>query len=227
MLNGTFPIEEAARRLGHYRWIEMRLFEVLGGWVATVPELEVKLRLGPHSFHHAWHAELWDELLPQLRGVDREALTAPPNDTMAQFVEALSSARGRGQTIERMVGVYRVLIPHKIAAYTHHLDRALPVTDGPALRSLRLVLQDEREDVREGELLLQSLLRGEEDVQRAAAHEGWLAGLLMTAGGIAGPGTLGPAAESSQPQAGVGGGAVESLGVGVLGHPPRSTSLGG
>lgn len=227
MVNGTFPIEESARRLGHYRWIEMRLFEVLGSWVATVPELEVKLQHGPHSFHHAWHAELWDELLPQRRGVDRQALAAPPNNTMVQFVDALASPRGRAQTIERLVGVYRVLIPHKIAVYTHHLERASPVTDGPAIRSLRLVLQDEREDGRQGELLLRSLLRGEEDVQRAAAHEAWLERLLMTAGGIAGPGTLGPPAGSSQSQAGMGGAGVESLDMGVLGHPPGSTSLGG
>ena len=45
-LPGSFSVEESARRVGNYKWIEMRLFEVLGGWVATVPELDVKLRLG-------------------------------------------------------------------------------------------------------------------------------------------------------------------------------------
>ena len=53
------PVEESARRVGTYKWIEMRLFEALGGWVATVPELDVKLVLGRHCYHHAWHAELW------------------------------------------------------------------------------------------------------------------------------------------------------------------------
>src|SRR3546814_4627208 len=63
----SFTVEESARRVGHYKWIEMRLFEVLGGWVATVPELDVKLRLGTHCYHHAWHAELWHKRLPELR----------------------------------------------------------------------------------------------------------------------------------------------------------------
>ena len=34
-LPGSFTVEESAKRVGHYKWIEMRLFEALGGWVAT------------------------------------------------------------------------------------------------------------------------------------------------------------------------------------------------
>ena len=45
-LPGAFGVEETARRVGHYKWTEMKLFEALGGWVATVPELDVKMRLG-------------------------------------------------------------------------------------------------------------------------------------------------------------------------------------
>ncbi|TML59740.1 MAG: hypothetical protein E6G17_10815 [Actinobacteria bacterium] len=45
-LPGLFNVEETARRVGNYKWIEMKLFEALGGWVATVPELDVKMRLG-------------------------------------------------------------------------------------------------------------------------------------------------------------------------------------
>ena len=74
-LPGSFTVEETARRVGHYKWIEMRLFEVLGGWVATVPELDVKMRLGTHCYHHAWHAELWHKRLPELREMNPERLT--------------------------------------------------------------------------------------------------------------------------------------------------------
>src|SRR5438445_43045 len=57
-LPGLFDVEETARRVGNYKWIEMRLFEALGGWVATVPELDVKMRLGTHCYHHAWREAL-------------------------------------------------------------------------------------------------------------------------------------------------------------------------
>ena len=66
-LPGSFSVEETARRVGHYKWAEMKLFEALGGWIATVPELDIKMRLGTHCYKHAWHAELWHKRLPELR----------------------------------------------------------------------------------------------------------------------------------------------------------------
>ena len=187
-LPGAFTVEETARRLGHYRWIEMRLFEALGGWVGTVPELDVKLRLGTHAHHHAWHAEQWEQRLPQLRQLDVDSATVPPNDELAGFVDALL---GPQDTIGKLVGVYRVLIPHKVAAYRYHLANTSSVTDGPTIRSLRFVLQDEVDDWSEGEMLLQSLIRSPDDVDHAAAHHARLEKLLVAAGGIAGAGTLG------------------------------------
>ena len=89
-LPGAFSVEESARRVGHYKWIEMRLFEALGGWVATVPELDVKMRLGTHCYHHAWHAELWHKRLPELREMNPERLTVPPNDELVAFVDAMT-----------------------------------------------------------------------------------------------------------------------------------------
>ena len=41
-------------------------------------------------------------------------------------------------TIEKLVGVYRVLIPHKIAAYTFHLNNTSTITDAPTIRSLEV-----------------------------------------------------------------------------------------
>ncbi len=135
-LPGLFDVEESARRVGNYKWAEMRLFEVLGGWVATVPELDVKLVLGRHTYHHAWHAELWDKRLPELREMNTTRLTVPANDAMAEFMDAVREPEAPELTIEKLVGVYRVLIPRKIAAYTYHLNATSRITDAPTHRSL-------------------------------------------------------------------------------------------
>jgi len=190
-LPGSFTVEETAKRVGHYKWIEMRTFEVLGGWVATVPELDVKLRLGTHTYHHAWHAELWHKRLPELREMNQERLNAPPNDEMVAFVDALTEPEAPDLTIEKLVGVYRVLIPHKIAAYTFHLNNTSRITDAPTMRSLKFALDDEFEDWRDGEMLIQSLLETPDEVQRAADRQAELEKLLLAAGGIAGPGSIG------------------------------------
>jgi len=194
-LPGAFTVEESARRVGHYKWIEMRLFEVLGGWVATVPELDVKTTLGRHCYHHAWHAELWHKRLPELREMNPDRLTVPPNSDMEAFVAALTEPEAPELTIEKLVGVYRVLLPRKIAAYTYHLNATSRITDAPTMRSLGFILQDEQTDWREGEMLLQSLITGERDVQRAARRAAELETLISRAGGVAGPGSLGATEE--------------------------------
>jgi hypothetical protein len=59
------------------------------------------------------------------------------------------------------------------------------------MRSIKLILQDEFEDWRDGEMIIQSLIETDEEVERAAAHQVKLEKLLLAAGGIAGPGSIG------------------------------------
>ena len=196
-LPGAFTVEETAKRVGHYKWVEMKTFEVLGGWIATVPELDVKMRLGTHCYHHAWHADLWNKRLPELREMNTERLTAPA-DGMEAFFEALTEPEAPELTIEKLVGVYRVLIPHKISAYTYHLNNTSTITDAPTIRSLKFILQDEFEDWRDGEMLIQSLIETPEEVDRAAAHQVRLEKLVLAAGGIVGPGSIGMSPATSE-----------------------------
>jgi hypothetical protein len=191
-LPGSFTVEETARRVGHYKWIEMKLFEALGGWIATVPELDVKMRLGTHCYHHAWHADLWNKRLPELREMNPDRLTVPAPG-MEAFVEAMTEPEAQNLTIEKLVGVYRVLIPHKIAAYTFHMNNTSTITDAPTIRNIKLILQDEFDDWRDGEMLIQSLVETDEEVDRAVAHQARLEKLMLAAGGIAGPGSIGSA----------------------------------
>ena len=196
-LPGAFTVDETARRVGHYKWVEMKLFEALGGWIATVPELDVKMRLGTHCYHHAWHADLWNKRLPELREMNTERLTVPP-DGMEAFIAAMTEPEDQDLTIEKLVGVYRVLIPHKIAAYTFHLNNTSTITDAPTIRTLKLALQDEFEDWRDGEMIIQSLIETEDEVERAAAHQVKLEKLMLAAGGIAGPGSIGSTQVTSE-----------------------------
>ena len=99
-------------------------------------------------------------------------------------------------TIEKLVGVYRVLIPRKIAAYTFHLNATSRITDAPTMRSLKFILQDEFDDWREGEMLLQSLISTPEEVDRAASRQRELEQLMLAAGGITGPGSIGTGEEA-------------------------------
>lgn len=196
------PLLESARRMGAYRWIESSLFEVLGSWVVSVPEPEVKPILAAHAHEHAWHAELWREQLPTAAGMTPEGLTTPANEGADAFFTALVEPDSAGQTIEKMVGAYRVLLPRMIAAYSAHLDGASGVCDGPVIRVLGLVLRDELEAWRCGEAVIHSLLGTEQQVRTAAQHQARLEWMFSDSGGVTGPETTGSGfvgAESGQP----------------------------
>jgi hypothetical protein len=108
-------------------------------------------------------------------------------------MEAMSEPEAPGLTIEKLVGAYRVLLPHKIAAYTYHRNGTSEVTDMPTIRMLDFVLQDEMNDWREGEMLLKSIIETDEEIERATAHQARLEKLMLAAGGIAGKGSIGNA----------------------------------
>ena len=68
-----------------------------------------------------------------------ERLTVPANDEFVAFIDAVREPEAPEHTIEKLVGVYRVLIPRKIAAYTYHLNSTSRITDAPTIRSLKFV----------------------------------------------------------------------------------------
>jgi hypothetical protein len=95
-----------------------------------------------------------------------------------------------GQTIERVVGVYRVLKPHLLATYEAHLARANAVYEPPTCRILGRCIEDERRHVAAGETILRHLLRSPELEARARACESGLWALLEAAGGVTGGGPV-------------------------------------
>jgi hypothetical protein len=147
---------ESARLIGAYRWVESRLFEALGSWVADVgvadvraadadADADAKVMLASHSREHAWHAELWAEQLPTAGEMEPEGLTMPANPGVAALFEAMSQSSDEHLLLGRLAGAYRVLLPRMIAAYSAHLGMASAVADGPVVRVLRLILRDEVE----------------------------------------------------------------------------------
>jgi hypothetical protein len=176
MVDSVAPLIAAARVIGGYTWVEERLFETLGAWVPSVPEPDVKLRLAADSHHHAWHASLWRDRLPELRELEPEQFVGPSRPPIEAFMTALRSS---STTIDKLVGVYRVLLPRLVTTYQRHLEQASEVTDGPAIRALRLVLADDVADWRDGEVAIQRLLVSALDVERACAHQARLEALLV------------------------------------------------
>lgn len=157
-------IEESGRRIGHHAWLAGQLFEIVGRWATSVPEARARDVLAGHSHHQAWHAELWHGLLPAVPHLPAAELVVP-RDADAEIVAALRrldppdapDGDGAAATTDRLATLYRVALPHVTASCAEHLARTTVVTDGPAMRVLRLVMADLDADRLAGEALIAAL----------------------------------------------------------------------
>lgn len=163
---------------------------MLGGWIALTPELPAKLLFGRHVWDCAQHADLWGRRLPELRAPAQQS--EPPNDRLVRFVDLLEGREARADSVERVVGVYRVLKPHLLATYEAHLAAANPIYEPPTRRILERCIGEERRHVAAGAVVLERLLTDEERGHRADTWEARLIGALKEAGGVTGD-TPGPA----------------------------------
>jgi hypothetical protein len=181
----SLPLVESARLLGAYRWIEFRLFEVLGSWVAGESDPEARLFFDVHSKHHAWHSELWAERIPTVAGVcDPETVSIAPGPGTEHLLGLLGAESGEhgGGTLLRLVALARVVYPRLVSGYSRHLRAAHEVTDAPVIRALQLTLLDETEAWHTSELVVQGFIRRPHDVEVLTAHQQRLEELVAGVG---------------------------------------------
>src|SRR5439155_291196 len=112
----------------------------------------------------------------------------PANERVVAFMDAVEEPEAPGQTVERLVGVYRVLKPHLLASYHDHLIRANPVYEPPTRRLLLRCLGDERRHIAAGTTILGHLCATPALAERALAWQRRLEGLFAAAGGVTGEG---------------------------------------
>jgi hypothetical protein len=107
LLDGTVPGEPTAlvighgggrldrlgRWFGHARWVEQRLFEVVGGWSGTEQCPDVSALCSVVAQQAARHAEGFADRLPVLATVDPDQLTVPPPG-WSGALEALAASTG-------------------------------------------------------------------------------------------------------------------------------------
>lgn len=180
---GRFNVRENSQRLANYRYLEVQMMEMLGGWSHLTPDLAYKATFGYHVYDHAQSADMLGERLEQLRS-GRES-QEPANDEFAKLCETIWKL---DNTLDRLVAIYRVLEPHLVSTYVYHADATDPLTDTPTVRLLRQLASLGQSHIAWGQAVLDSITRDPAERRRALELQADLEARLVGCGGVTGQG---------------------------------------
>ena len=180
----TLTVGRNLELLGRYRYVEIQLMELMGGWAQSIVDPEIKIGFGRQMFQDAVHADLLGKRIPELKGRSAHFHVIPPSDGVIRLIEKIWKAGG---DLRRMSGLYRVLKPALMEAYRRHLAMAELPADEPTAYILRHITDEERDQCAWAEKIIARLPHD----PALAAWEQELIGALGEAGGFAGAGTTG------------------------------------
>jgi hypothetical protein len=163
---GRRTIQQLAALVGHYCWVEQRLFALTGA-AATAPalvagdpgEAECRVWFAASARRHGTLAARWAEHLPMRAGVDRDALVAPPPGGLPGLLDELA-ATATSDPARGLAGLVEGVLPALAATYGVHLEAASPVSEAPVMEGLVEARREVLGEIRGGVSLLEGLPAG-------------------------------------------------------------------
>ena len=126
-LHGRYDVEATARRVRNFRYAEEWMMLLMGGWLATVPEVPVKTGLGKVIWENAQTADAFGKRLPELRcGRKAVAASEAGNQAFADFIEAVCEPERPDLTIEKLAGRNVLPLHEELLAVRQRDGAALP-----------------------------------------------------------------------------------------------------
>ncbi len=186
-LFGRFDVEATARRVRNFRYAEEWMMLMMGGWLATIPEVPVKTGLGKVIWESAQAADALGRRLPELRcGRASVAASESANDGFAAFVQAVAEPERPDLTIEKLAGLFDVLKPHLLAVYERTARETDPITDAPSVEILEDLMRWTRRHIAWADEVLDRLCDTDGKRERRRLRANALREQLEACGGVTG-----------------------------------------
>jgi hypothetical protein len=186
-LYGRYDVDTTARRVRNFRYAEEWMMMMMGGWLATVPEVPVKTGLGKVIWEGAKAADELGKRLPELRCGKRAAESSEAgNQAFADFIQEVAAPESPDLTIEKLAGVIDVLKPHLVEIYERHMRETDQIADDPTIEILDEIVRKTRRHIAWGQEVLDRLCDTDAKRQRRHARQSELRELLQKSGGVTG-----------------------------------------
>jgi len=186
-LYGRYDVETTARRVRNFRYAEEWTVMMLGGWLATIPEVPVKTGLGKIIWEGAKAADELGKRLPELRCGKRAAETSEAgNQAFADFIQEVAGPESPDLTIEKLAGVFDVLKPHLVEIYQRHMRETDQIADDPTIEILDEIVRKTKRHMAWAQEVLDQLCDTDAKRQRRHARQKQLQQVLEESGGVTG-----------------------------------------
>lgn len=141
----AMTVNDRAFAIATFRFISVRLMEIVARWTPTTPEMEVKIVFGRHIWDFAQQADSLGKRTFELR--QPEQFSKRPVDAYVAILDAMADLKS---TNERLGALYDGLLPALERRYRDYISVADPILDEPTIIIFdRIVadLQRMRDDV--------------------------------------------------------------------------------
>ncbi|HET7525330.1 MAG TPA: hypothetical protein VFK10_05240 [Burkholderiaceae bacterium] len=179
----ALTVKQRGQHIATFRFVEVRLMEMLSAWVPTTAEMEAKLLFGPHIWDTAQAADALGKRAHELR-LPLQHSIAP----VASYIELLSEIAAVTGAARRIAAMYDVMLPSLDVRYRRYLQRTDTLMDAPSVRVIEGILIASERMRREAQKLRAELpaLRCDDQawLQQLAGREESVPDLLADNGAI-------------------------------------------
>jgi hypothetical protein len=171
----TMSVPERAASIATFRFIEVKLMELVAAWTPSTPEMEVKVMFGRHIWDFAQHADILGKRTFELRLPEQHSRRAAEH-----YVTMLQSAVAVKGTSERLAALYDAIMPGLERRYRAYISATDPILDEPSIIILERLLRDYDKQRREADTLRSTLKLQKADAQTFVAADRAIESVVAT-----------------------------------------------
>lgn len=145
-------VNDRARAIATFRFIEVKLMELTAGWTPSTPEMEAKVMFGRHIWDFAQHADALGKRTFELRQPEHYTLAADP-----AYQALLTSVGAADDTAQRIAGLYEVIVPGLMRRYENYIAATDPILDEPTIVIMERIILDLKRQIAGAQTLLKEL----------------------------------------------------------------------
>jgi hypothetical protein len=174
-LTQILSVQQRSLTIATFRFIEVRLMELVAAWTPSTPEMEVKVMFGRHIWDFAQHADSLGKRTFELRLPEQHS-----RRPVEPYVQLLDDALAVKGTAQRLTSLYDAIVPGLAARYRTYIQETDPILDEPSILIVERILRDLERQRKEADTLRATLKLSAADAQSFVSNDRAIASIVAS-----------------------------------------------